>query len=81
MRLAFVIRLGNETRPGQGLFEGWIEEVDSCIEVRFRSTEELLSFLGERFDLLMTSLDKPRADESEPASPVKKNPRKGRKLS
>jgi hypothetical protein len=81
LRLAFVIRLGNDTRPADGEFEGWVQEVDTCCEERFRSTEELLSFLGERFDLLMTSLDKPRADESEPASPVKKNPRKRRKLS
>jgi hypothetical protein len=51
MRLAFVLRLGNETRPAAGFFEGWIEEVDSCTEMRFRSTEELLKFLGQRFDL------------------------------
>jgi len=51
MRLAFVIRLGNDTRPADGLFEGWVEEVDSCTELRFRSTGELLKFLGHRFDL------------------------------
>jgi hypothetical protein len=51
MRLAFVVRLGKDSRPAEGFFEGWIEEVDSYTELRFRSTEELLKFLGERFDL------------------------------
>jgi hypothetical protein len=51
MRLAFVLRLGNDTRPADGFFEGWVEEVDSCTELRFRSTDELLKFLGRRFDL------------------------------
>jgi len=50
MRLAFVIRLGQETQPAKGWFEGWVEEVDSCIQRRFRSAEELLDFLGQRFD-------------------------------
>jgi hypothetical protein len=49
MRGAFVIRLGPETKPFQGLFEGWAEEVDSHQEIRFRSTEQLLRFLGDRF--------------------------------
>jgi hypothetical protein len=53
MRLAFVLRLGNQTRPASGFFEGWVEEVDTCTETRFRSTEELLQFLGQRFDLTM----------------------------
>jgi hypothetical protein len=54
MRLAFVLRLGNDTRPADGFFEGWVEEVDSCTELRFRSTDELLKFLGQRFNLTMT---------------------------
>jgi len=49
MRGAFVIRLGPETKPTQGLFEGWVEEVDSGKELRFHSTAELVKFLGERF--------------------------------
>jgi hypothetical protein len=49
MRGAFVVRLGAETKPKQGLFEGWVEEVDSCDELRFRSSDELLKFLGERY--------------------------------
>jgi hypothetical protein len=56
MRLAFVIRLGNATRPVNGFFEGWVEEVDSCTELRFRSTDELLKFLGQRFDLTMAAI-------------------------
>lgn len=60
MRLAFVIRLGSDSRPSDGIFEGWVEEVDSCTELRFRSTNELLGFLGQRFDLVTSAAaDKP----------------------
>ena len=48
MRGAFVIRLSAETRPDSNKFEGWAEEVDSGEEVKFRSAEELLKFLGQR---------------------------------
>lgn len=51
MRLAFVVRLEKSTRPAEGRFEGWVEEVDSCTARRFRSSKELLDFLGQRFDL------------------------------
>jgi hypothetical protein len=54
MRLAFVVRLDTSTRPEAGLFEGWVEEVDSCTARRFRSSKELLDFLGQRFALTMT---------------------------
>jgi hypothetical protein len=50
MRGAFIVRLGPDTNPKQGLFEGWVEEVDSCNELRFRSTGELLKFLGEHYE-------------------------------
>ena len=61
MRGAFVVRLGPETKPKQGLFEGWVEEVDSCDELRFRSTDELLKFFGERYQAAFGSkLEKPR---------------------
>jgi hypothetical protein len=50
MRGAFVLTLASETRPTQGRFEGWIEEVDTGRELRFRSTEELLAFLARCFD-------------------------------
>lgn len=81
MRLAFVVRLGNDTQPAEGLFEGWVEEVDSSTEVRFRSTEELLKFLGRRFDLAMGSTGKTRASDSGQAPIGKKNARKGRRSS
>jgi hypothetical protein len=61
MRGAFVVRLGPDTKPKQGLFEGWVEEVDSCDELRFRSTAELLKFLGERYQAAFKSkIEKPR---------------------
>ena len=43
------MRLGPETKPSSGLFEGWVEEVDSGEELRFHSADELLRFLGHRF--------------------------------
>ena len=49
MRAAFVLRLGRETNPSIGHFEGSIEEVDSGRELKFQSLTELLEFLGERF--------------------------------
>ena len=49
MQGAFVIRLGPETNPSSGHFEGCIEEIDSGKELKFQSSTELLRFLGERF--------------------------------
>ena len=49
MRATFVIRLAPSTEPAQSRFEGLVEEVDSGKQLRFRSTEELLRFLGQRF--------------------------------
>jgi len=60
MRGAFVVQLGPKTKPVEDQFEGWAQEVDSCTELRFHSTEELLKFLGQRFDLAMASADKTR---------------------
>jgi hypothetical protein len=48
MRCAFVLQLGPETDPEQKQFNGWIEEVDTGRELRFRSTDELLVFLSDR---------------------------------
>lgn len=73
MRLAFVIRLGNDTRPAKGLFEGSVEEVDSCTSLRFRSTGELLKFLGQRFELAMDPRGKRPAVDGERAPVVRKN--------
>ena len=79
MRGAFVVQLGPETRPAEGRFEGWVEEVDSSTELRFHSGEELLKFLGQRFDLVMGSAHKARAgDRSEQVPPKKKSSRKER---
>jgi hypothetical protein len=50
MRGAFIVQLGPKTKPNEGKFEGRVEEVDSSTELRFHSSEELLKFLGERFD-------------------------------
>lgn len=77
MRLAFVIRLGNDTRPADGLFEGWVEEVDSFTEFRFRSTSELLKFLAQRFDICTASTGKARSCD-EKRRTGKKNLRKER---
>ena len=66
MRLAFVLRLGSDSRPDRGLLEGWVEEVDTCTEIRFRSTEELLKFLSERFELAAGSSGKTAAAEEDP---------------
>jgi hypothetical protein len=49
MRGAFVLKLASETQPLHGRFEGWVEEVDTGRELRFRSTDELLAFLGRCF--------------------------------
>ena len=79
MRGAFVVQLGPETRPMEGQFEGWVEEVDSGSELRFRSGEELLKFLGQRFELVLASADKAQAgNRREQVSPRKKSARKKR---
>jgi hypothetical protein len=63
MKGAFVVRLGPETKPVEGQFEGWVEEVDSGTELRFRSTGDLLQFLGERFNTVFGSQPKSAARE------------------
>jgi len=50
MRQAFVLQLGSGTNTARRHFEGFIEEVDTGHELRFRSTDELLEFLGRCFD-------------------------------
>jgi len=61
MRRIFVLRLGLETKPEQRQFDGHIEEVDSFLELRFHTTDELLTFLAERFE----AADRAKADEGE----------------
>ncbi len=63
VRSAFVVRLGPRTKPSEERFEGWIEEVDSGKDLRFRSKEELLDFLGLRFQARLA--DEP-AGEGDP---------------
>ena len=62
-----------------GRFEGWVEEVDSGTVLRFRSAEELLKFLGQRFDLSVASTEKARAGDSVQTPDGRKTLRKGRK--
>ena len=79
MRLAFVVRLGPDSQPAEGSFEGWVEEVDSCIEKRFRSTEELLKFLGQCFDLATTpASNEAQADDGNQPRRGKKTPCRGK---
>ena len=79
MRGAFVVQLGPESNPAEGRFEGWVEEVDSCIELRFRSTEELLKFMGLRLDLVRGSGGKTLACEAGGNPPKKANAQKAKK--
>jgi hypothetical protein len=65
MREAFVLRLGPQTDPLKRHFDGWIEEVDTGEEFRFRSTDELLDFLGQRFNLAQRRQGKPQEAEQE----------------
>ena len=79
MRGAFVVQLGPESNPAEGRFEGWVEEVDSCIELRFRSTEELLKFMGLRLDLVNSSTGKTPGREVPRVPPGNKPSPKARK--
>lgn len=75
MKLAFVIRLGTNSRPSENSFEGWVEEVDSCTERRFHSTVELLSFLGQCFDKASPETPELGGSKKEPPPCKKKNVR------
>jgi hypothetical protein len=50
MRQAYVVKLGSETNSAEREFAGWVEEVDTGRELRFTSTEALLTFLAECFE-------------------------------
>jgi hypothetical protein len=50
MERVFVVRLGSNTEPSLGRFEGLVEDVETGQELRFRSADELLRFLGQHFD-------------------------------
>jgi hypothetical protein len=51
MRAAFVLQLDSDTHPSERRVTGRIEEVDTGRELRFRSTDELLAFLCQCFEL------------------------------
>ena len=63
MRWAFVVQLGSRTQSRQRQFEGWIEEVDTGRERRFQSTEELLEFLAECFELARRDDRQPKKED------------------
>src|SRR5258708_30910656 len=69
MRGAFVVQLRPETRPTEGQFEGWVEEVDSGTELRFRSSDELLEFIAKRHELTVA-----RSKKLHPSSPTEQVP-------
>ena len=50
MRRAFVLRLTPEARPGEGTFQGRVEEVGSGRNVKFGTIEEFLDFLQQCLD-------------------------------
>lgn len=66
------MQLGPETRPAEGRFEGWVQEVDFCTERRFHSSEELLNFLGERFELSKAAAEKARTGKKKAPGPTRK---------
>jgi hypothetical protein len=68
MRGAFVVQLVNGTQPNQGQFEGWVEEVDSGMQLRFRSTDELVTFLTRRMQAVC------RREDDQENDPENENP-------
>jgi hypothetical protein len=47
MRRAFVLRIAPDFDLENGKVEGWVEEVDTGRELRFRSAPDLLTFLSK----------------------------------
>jgi chorismate mutase len=77
MRGAFIVQLGPETEPAEGRFEGWVQEVDFCRELRFHSSEELLKFLGERFEVAKAVAEENRTGKKcQPVQQKRKRPSK-----
>jgi hypothetical protein len=50
MRGAVVVRLSPATESARDKIEGWVEEVDTGKRVKFQSSEELLTFMGQSFE-------------------------------
>lgn len=70
MRGAFIVQLGPGTKPDEGQFEGWVQEVDLWKERRFRNTGELLQFLGERFEVAKAVAERAKTAGTSGAPPV-----------
>jgi hypothetical protein len=47
MRFAFVLRIARDFDFENGKVEGWVEEVDTGRELKFRSAPDLLTFLSK----------------------------------
>ena len=69
MRGAFVVQLDKASQPAQGQFGGWVEEVDSGKQLRFRSADELITFLTRWIQALHRREDV-QGDEPETSSPA-----------
>ena len=67
MRRTFVLQVGPDTDMGQGNLSGWIEEVRTGKELRFRSTDELLRFLRR---LVEAASDTPSPFDATAESPT-----------
>ena len=65
---------GRKTRVAEGRFEGWVQEVDFHCEQRFHSGEELLKFMGVRFEICRAAAEKARADKERAITLSKKKP-------
>lgn len=74
MRGAFIVQLGPDTNPAEGRFEGWVQEVDFYCEQRFRSSEELLQFMGVRFEICRAAAEKARANKEQGITLPNKKP-------
>lgn len=48
-----------------------MQEVDLCRELRFRSTEELLKFLGERFEVARAVAEKTTTGKKRGPAPLR----------
>ena len=58
MRGAFVVQFRKASQGSAGQMEGWVEEVDTGKQCQFRSEDELIGFLRERFGKIRSSSQK-----------------------
>ncbi len=64
MRRAFVLRIAPDFDSGNDRVEGWVEEVDTGRELKFRSAPDLLTFLSK---CVKESGKKKKDQEGEPS--------------